>query len=278
MNKSDILFYKVSINLKTKFKTAFHIGSGMEGEADSDHGILKDHLNMPFLPGSSLKGILRTTIEKIIGALQAEEPWACGLQNGLYNKNKKCVNGETDNKGIFKKANEEYQSSNGDNTALIYENLCSVCEIFGSQLSSSKVFIDDAHLRNTDDFVLSKRDGVGIDRDAGVSVDGVKYDYETANPGLEYEINIEAENVTTKQLGVLSVGILEWQHSGIRIGGKTSRGIGHASIEEIAVDTVDLNNIEQRKNYLIEGKKHRVKNAEKFLQDHVDNLIANLKE
>lgn len=45
------------------FDTAWRIGSGEEGETMSDLGVVIDPKGQPVLPGSSLKGKLRSTSE-----------------------------------------------------------------------------------------------------------------------------------------------------------------------------------------------------------------------
>ena len=274
MDKMQSIFYRIQIELGLQFQTAFHLGSGMEGETGSDNGILLDrHTRTPIIPGSSCKGILRSTIEGLVAALDLENLWACGLQNGLYHKTKNCIGGDI--KGdTYQQANKEYQDSNGQNTSLIEKHRCSVCDLFGSPLSAGRIFIDDAELLQPDDFVLSRRDGVGLSRDSGIAMDGVKYDYDVANPGLFYKLVIEAENVTEQDLVLISLGILEWKHAGIRIGGKTTRGLGHAQIEDIKVLTVDMRDKEQRKSYILKGEMQE-QDPLNFFQQWVNKCMDN---
>ena len=55
---------KIRIEAVVQFVTAFHIGSGRPGETTSDMGVLLDPAGKPILPGSSLKGVFRSTAEK----------------------------------------------------------------------------------------------------------------------------------------------------------------------------------------------------------------------
>lgn len=270
----ESVYYRLKIEMKIRFVTAFHLGSGMEGEAGSDNGIMTDPNNMPFLPGSSIKGIFRSTVERLVSALRMEKIWACGLQNGLYST-KPCIGGGVakENK-TYHEANKQYQESNGDDISLIEQNCCSVCQLFGSPLTAGRLYIDDAFLNNAEDFVLSKRDGVGINRDSGTSMDSVKYDYDVANTGLKYAISMEAQEVTEQEMGLIALGILEWKHAGIRIGGKTTRGLGHAVIEDISVSHIDLSRVDERKAYLLKGEMKRENNVDEFFQEKIDKIIA----
>src|SRR5436305_2403523 len=58
------------------FDTAWRIGSGREGETMSDLGVVLDPQKRPVLPGSSLKGKLRSTCETLAHALNLS---ACQL-------------------------------------------------------------------------------------------------------------------------------------------------------------------------------------------------------
>lgn len=263
--------YRMKIDLDLRFATAFHIGSGMEGEAGSDNGVLVDELNRPIVPGSSLKGILRSTIEKLLGMMRLDSLWTCGLQNGLYG-DKKCIGGGLKDE-TYKNANKQYQDSDGVKTDLITQNCCSVCSLFGSPLTAGRIYLEDARLKNPDDFVLTKRDGVGIDRDSGTAVPNVKYGYDVANSGLCYAVVIESEQVDDDDSAILGLGLLEWLHAGVRIGGKTSRGLGHAVVEDIAIHTVDIGDAEQRKAYILRGEMHTIGDPKQFLQDRVNRII-----
>ena len=278
------IFYRIKVELEILFKVAFHIGSGLEGNAGSDNGIVTDKEDYPYLPGSTLKGIFRSNVEKLLGALssnveestKSDEPkmlWGCGLENGLYQKEKKCIGGGIKDT-TYKEANKTYQDSNGKDLSFMKDKCCNVCQLFGSPLNAARIYIDDSYLQNKDEFALSQRNGVGIHRDSGASVDQVKYDYDVANPNLIYKILIEAEQVTQEDMEILSLGLSDWQHAGIRIGGKTSRGLGHAEVKNIDIFTLDMKNKDQRKAYLLEGRMTKQENVEKFFDTYLDELLS----
>lgn len=56
----------------------FHIGSG-KGDVRTDALVIKDNRNKPFIPGSSLRGALRSTIERIVNSIGLNP---CLLING----------------------------------------------------------------------------------------------------------------------------------------------------------------------------------------------------
>ncbi|WP_298943931.1 RAMP superfamily CRISPR-associated protein [uncultured Psychromonas sp.] len=57
MNKYILIF---------DIKSDWHVGSGEEGGAYADALALKNHVNLPYLPGKSIKGLLRQAFETAI--------------------------------------------------------------------------------------------------------------------------------------------------------------------------------------------------------------------
>jgi len=47
-------------------KSDWHIGNGQEGGAYADALVVKNHLNLPYLPGKSIKGLLRQAFQTAI--------------------------------------------------------------------------------------------------------------------------------------------------------------------------------------------------------------------
>src|SRR5260370_33841075 len=62
--------------------TAFHIGTGdVRMTASSrDSPVVRTPEGVPFIPGSSFKGALRSTIEKLVPGLPGERPSCCLVQ------------------------------------------------------------------------------------------------------------------------------------------------------------------------------------------------------
>lgn len=52
------------LNLKIKFFSPWHCGSGLSAGADSDSVVLKDSNGLPYVPGRTLKGLLREAVEE----------------------------------------------------------------------------------------------------------------------------------------------------------------------------------------------------------------------
>ena len=61
-------------------KTGLHVGAAEGAGLDiADMPVIKDGRGLPFIPGSSLKGVLRSTVESLVRAAGNENArlWAC---------------------------------------------------------------------------------------------------------------------------------------------------------------------------------------------------------
>ena len=226
------------------FDTAWRIGSGEEGETMSDLGVVIDPKGQPVLPGSSLKGKLRSTCETLSHAL--------GLSACMLNYEASGVKCTSDVKYYHNVLREEYQralqTGLWERLQWIEENTCDVCKLFGSPMQASRLWISDGMLTEWAS-VVQVRDGVVIDRDSQTAVNGLKYDYEVVPSDSQFELCIDLENPTDQDMALLGVALFEW-HAGSSIGGFTSRGLGRFHLESIRLAGVDLTDANQRVKFL----------------------------
>jgi CRISPR-associated protein Csm3 len=97
------------------FLNELHIGSG-KGNGRTDALVIKDHDDKPFIPGSSLRGALRSTIERIASSI--------GLNPCLSIKDSpNCVTTSRDLQKDFKKLPPKDVCSFLNNTSKV----CLVC-------------------------------------------------------------------------------------------------------------------------------------------------------
>ncbi len=228
------------------FDTAWRIGSGREGEA-SDLGVLLDASGQPLLPGSSLKGRLRSTCESLAPVL--------GMTACLLNSAASGIKCASDVQW-YRKHREEYQSSiqrgPKDQLQWIDRYTCDVCKLFGSPVQAARLRCSDGRLVDAQAAAVRVRDGVVLDRDSHTAVDGLKYDYETVAAGAEFEIALELDNPAPRDEALLGAALFEWS-SGSSLGGFTSRGLGRFHLEQLEVSGVDFSRPEERKTYLTQA-------------------------
>lgn len=238
---------KVRLTASLVFDTAWRVGSGKEGETMSDLGVMLTTTGEPILPGSSLKGKLRSTCETLSHALGLS---ACMLNHEASGV--KC----TSDVDYYHKVRGNYQKTlrQGLQNRLnwIKSNTCDVCKLFGSPVKAGRLWVSDGTL-NQWASVVQVRDGVVIDRDSQTAVDGLKYDYEVIPPSSRFDLCIDLENPTDSDIALLGVALFEW-YAGSSLGGFTSRGLGRFHLEDIQLFGIDLNDPVQRLKFLTEKK------------------------
>lgn len=253
---------KVRISGRLVFETAFHIGSGKEGDFATDMGVLKDRQNRPILPGSSIKGCFRATAERLADHLGFS---ACMLDAGLSGKD--CVGDQT----YFREVNDQFKEIRSEQGKLDWlgKHTCDVCRLFGSPLHASRIFFSDGRLINWQGS-FQVRDGVAIDRDSGTARDGLKYDFEVASKDTTFEMVIDMENPEDREFALVAAVIAEWQ-SGFRLGGFTSRGLGRVVLTDVKVESVDYGDPKQLKEYL---RQRRMQPADNLLTDALQQALS----
>lgn len=195
-----------------------HIGSG-KGDGRTDALVIKDPNGKPFIPGSSLRGALRSTIERIAASI--------GLKPCLLIKGNPCVTTSEELMNEFKLLDVSDIPTFLSNR----EKVCPVCQLFGSTVVASKIKITDLPLCNNK-YKYSIRDGVGIDRDTETAKDGAKFDYESVSKDSKFKFELIGENLEKRDLALLAIGIQEMMNGNFWLGGNTARGLGKCQLEE----------------------------------------------
>ncbi|MDT7924207.1 MAG: CRISPR-associated RAMP protein Csx7 [Chlorobiota bacterium] len=227
------------ITATLRMKTALSVGSRASLlPAGSDLPVIKTPEGVPFIPGSSLKGVVRTYVERVLRTLDGmntqhpeQRLWAC---DPLDEKNR-CVTADR-KKELLAEAGED----DARFTGLIWQHSCTACRLFGSPWLASRVAFQDAMLANRESLLrlTEVRDGVGIDRDLGSAKAGIKYDFETVPAGAEFRITIVVENAEEWEAGLLLLALKAIEKGELPIGGKTTRGPGWGELVDLEVQHI----------------------------------------
>lgn len=206
-----------------------HIGSSVKeslNPIELDSPVLKDASGNPVIPGSSIKGVVRSQFERIMRSLEPGKQGSCGVfgeENCLDVNDKKNMLPEQ-----------------------LYEKSCRTCRLFGGIAVAGKLRFKDASyiLQNGKNCQYEKRDGVGIDRDTGAAAGTAKFDYEIVPRGSRFNFTLIAENLDADQKKQLEIVIALLEGTLIpgdylAFGGKTTRGLGRMRLEKIQKETVD---------------------------------------
>jgi CRISPR-associated protein Csm3 len=232
------------ITATLRMKTALSVGSRASLlPAGSDLPVIKTPEGVPFIPGSSLKGVIRTYVERVLRTLDGmntqhpeQRLWACDP----LDEDRRCVTG-AQKKALFEQAGED----DARFTELIWQRSCTACRLFGSPWLASRVAFQDAMLANRESLLrlTEVRDGVGIDRDLGSAKTGIKYDFETVPAGAEFGITIVVENAEEWEVGLLLLALKAIEKGELPIGGKTTRGPGWGELVDLKVQHVGKDNL-----------------------------------
>jgi CRISPR-associated protein Csm3 len=204
-------------------RTALRVGSGGGGGATeaSDLPVMRDADGFPFIPGASLKGSFRSTIEGLVRGANAPGLFACDpLMKGCG----------------------DHQP--GKRQTVKVESHCAVCRLLGSHVLASHVRFTDAlaiatpEARRARRAPIEIRDGVAIDRDLKVVYRNQKYDFEVVSPGARFGLEVFVENPQPWLMGLLVIGFDQVADGFTALGGFTSRGMGRVELEWTELTTV----------------------------------------
>lgn len=164
---------------------------------------LRDGVEQPLVPGSSLKGVLRSHAERIMRTISPSDlvcdPFgdnACGKRH------------------------------QGETAPQAYAKSCPACRLFGSTAYSSRFYIDDAYLAPDAKWGYERRDGVGIDRLTGGAAHRVKFELVAVNAGAKWKTRILVKNFECWQLALVLVVLQDLRDGLLRVGSGTRRGLG----------------------------------------------------
>ena len=188
-----------------------------------------------YLPGSSLKGVFRSHIEKVIRTLKDGVVCNPFVRTDPDSENDQlvCPNyAEVSCGNKFETRQEDLSNE------AVYLESCPACRLFGSTSFIGRVAISDAYLAEGSRQKTEQRDGVGIDRLTGGAASGAKFDLEVVSSGVDFETDIYMRNFEVWQLGILMLIVTDLEDGLIRIGSGRSRGFGNvkAAISEVSVN------------------------------------------
>lgn len=227
MQTFDTFHSRIILRAYLVAETGLHPGAGSSLEpVGSDSPVLRDTYGRPYIPGSSFKGVLRSTIEGIIRGINYQGPK--GIQSCDIIRDE-CVKKELRNE--LKKRYKEGKDRDKKFTEELLQRSCSVCRLFGSPWLASKVLIKDLYCTDLWPGYIEVRDGVGIDRDTETAVPKRKYDYEVVPKATEFDLEIIAENADDIELGLLFIGLREFEKGYASLGGLVSRGLGKVKLQ-----------------------------------------------
>ena len=216
------LYNELSLEIAIMPQTPLLIKSGQKASIDPalpdmqfvrtrrrlQNGEVSEVNEVVYIPGSSLRGVIRAHAERLLRTLN--ENYACLLGTEGYCLNPKKL-------GEEKSANTLYQKS------------CYACKLFGNTEIASRVQISDLYPAPAIDPLRETRFGVAIDRITGAVAVG-PFDLEVVTDA-RFEGRIVLRNFTVGQLGLLGAALLDIADGLVALGHAKSRGLGRVRLE-----------------------------------------------
>ncbi len=268
-------------------QTALHIGGGRVTLSSSDSPVVLTPDQKPFIPGSSFKGALRSTVEKIVPSL----PESAGLFScALIDLNDDELKEERrQGRKICSTARQgeiaQERRRNPDRAAAILkeaiDGLCDSCRLFGSPFAAARLNVNDLYMPKEEwSGIIQIRDGVAIDRDSEKAKDRLKYDFEVVPASATFDLEVVLENATEQDLQLICIGLSEFVHGFGVIGGKRSRGLGVGRLDDLKVSALELSGVDEAernrrlRDYLVKRQFSEVVSGPEFLMKHIDSIFA----
>lgn len=192
-----------------------------------------------YLPGPSLKGVVRAQAERICRSLDRTDRDPGGerpplADNPLGGKAHYGGLDDTDySDGRYLETIREEFRNAPERTAVIYRRSSFTSRLFGNTSLAGRVRFADAYPKAG--VVLEERNGVAIDRVYGSVAQG-PFNYETAVQG-EFTTRIDIKNVTLAQLALLGLALRDLAEGRVGIGFGKTRGLGRV---QVTFDQLDL--------------------------------------
>ncbi len=212
----------------------FLIKSGQEGD-DYDAvftTVQKNGSETEYIPGSSIKGVIRAHAEKILRTIGGN---ACDISDSNCNCNKDISDKLPDNATLE------------DRSKIILENSCSICKLFGNSYLASRIQFDDAFFEEAP--AKKPFDHVAIDRFTGGAMEGKLFSELPVVEG-KFKIRFVVKNPTPFDK-ILIAFILRDLMEGfppVRFGYGKSKGHGELKFVSASIDGQKLEKSDSIKN------------------------------
>jgi CRISPR-associated RAMP protein (TIGR02581 family) len=212
-------------DLRLTCRTGLHIGAGKSSAlAGSDQPVFRDGAGRPLVPGSSLRGILRSGVEALCRALALDAVADPG------------------------DANKHSLSTESAEILPHWRQLSIVQRLFGTVAEGPGGFSYASRLQIADApceaaVAVELRDGVGIERGTRTAATGIKFDLEVVPAGTSFRGSLRFKNPADFEIGLLAQALSMLDSGALLLGGKSARGLGWVAVEVSPLRIVDSQSI-----------------------------------
>lgn len=177
-----------------------------------------------YIPGSSLRGVIRAHAEKIVRTVSdnGKEPLCCNPFDTTENfRQISCSE-------WLKEAKAKNSISSKD----AYKLSCVICRLFGNTHTASRIQVHDSEI--VTGIQPGIRDGIGIDRFTGGVSTGANFKNQILE-GYTFQSEIAVRNFELWQLGLLAYVLRDFEQELITVGSGKNKGFGRVkgTIEKV---------------------------------------------
>jgi len=217
---------------------------GMGGESpemlvhDVDQPLLRRRIfagkgGEPYIPGSSMKGVLRTA--SLIVASGSGLP----LHSALFGDWCGAEVADAADAGNYTFLRNIIYKSEGP--SVMYEVLrsfCPTCLLYGGPGLAGRLQVSDFDVDNNVGWRIGRRTSVAINRRTGSAAKGRLFSYEYVEPNAVFRGQLRIVNAPTWLLSFLAASLMLLDEGVVKVGGFKSRGMGRVKIKEDDVRVV----------------------------------------
>lgn len=236
--------------------TALRVSAGRSLEPIScDLPVIKDALGRPLIPGSSFKGALRSRLESFLRGVfsEVDESQLRHFVANPSNEAEWSITASEMRKFKTQCTDDDRQLDDRQLTEQILQNTDLISQVFGSPWLSSKFQVRDLTIENPAENWFGQyqeRDGVAIDRDTETAAEGKLYDFQVVPAATPFEFKAVMENADPWELGLLMLGLHQFETEQIPLGGGRSRGLGIVRLHLNRMDWVNPSSPDELLRYL----------------------------
>lgn len=153
-------------------------------------------------------------------------------------------------------------------TSIIKYHTDIISHLFGSPWIASKFQVRDLSVVSDAWFgQYQERDGVAIDRDTETAADAKLYDFQVVPAGTPFEFRAVVENAEEWELGLLMIGLHQFESEHIPLGGGRSRGLG---VVRLDIDKMRWVDVEDNPQFLLQYLQKLVMEDDTAYEDAAD--------
>jgi len=216
------LYNEAVISFEMKTVSPLFINSGDSDQLDpaaADNTFLVMYRNgelVPVIPGSSLKGVFRSSIEQLL-------PGSCDIfQNPCAHRVRQKESGrrKRQQEEGFELGKERYRES------------CPACKMFGSTMIKSRISFMDAYPEG--DYRIGHRASAAIDRITGATRRNALFEFEYVEDAL-FKCEIRFRNFFRWHIKAVLEVFNRINQGFVTFGGLTSKGFGQKKIQNVSL-------------------------------------------